>query len=318
MTRPYPFIMALFSISLLAGCALPWAGPRFTPSGLTGRVVLALLAGDGSTVLAGTDDGIYRSTDAGRTWQAAGGLEPETTVPGLSRASDALYAATGRGAYRSDDAGATWRPLGDGLPRDEPLLCILADPGTPRRLVVGASRHGLFRSDDGGATWTPVSTGLPRDLAVYALAADPGRPGRLLAGTIGAGLFRSDDGGMTWQTAGSGLPPVVHVFAIAGAGGGLALGTSGGFFRSDDGGQTWRWSKTALGHTRVVALASDPVDARRLVAGADDGVYQSRDGGQTWQRLGEGLPDGEHIGAVAIVGRRVLAGAGPVWALDQP
>lgn len=309
-------LLPVLLVWLPAGCAVPGLGPRFTPAGLADRVVLALLADPSGALLAGTSDGIYRSDDAGRTWQATVGVPPETAVPGLSRGPDALYAATSRGAYRSVD-GRVWQSLGAGLPLDAPLLSLAADPADPRRLLAGTGRHGLYRSTDGGASWQPASAGLPRELPVYVVAPDPTRPGRLLAGTIGGGLYRSDDGGGSWQPAGAGIPPTTNVFSIAGTGErGLAAGTSVGFFRSDDGGQSWVWSKTALGHTRVIALASDPAAPGRLVAGADDGVYVSTDAGRSWRRLADGLPSDEHVGAVAVVKGRIIAGAGQAWALD--
>jgi photosystem II stability/assembly factor-like uncharacterized protein len=301
---------------LPAGCAAPWGGPRFVPAGLTDLVVLALLVEPSGALLAGTSDGIHRSEDAGRTWRPVAGLPPGTAVPGLGRGPDAFYAATGRGAFRSLD-GRAWQPLGTGLPLDAPLLSIAADPADPRRLVAGSGRRGVFRSTDGGQTWRSASAGLPRELPIYVITPDPGRPTRLLAGTIGAGLQRSDDGGLTWAPAGVGIPPATNVFSIAGDGAGaLGIGTGAGFFRSDDGGQTWRWSKDVLGHTRVVALARDPATPHRLIAGADDGVHVSGDDGRSWRRLAEGLPDGEHVGAVAVVKGRVVVGAGPAWALD--
>jgi photosystem II stability/assembly factor-like uncharacterized protein len=140
-----------------------------------------------------------------------------------------------------------------------------------------------------------------------------------LAGAIGLGLLRSDDGGATWQPAGSGLPPRANVFAIAGdPDGWLLLGASVGLVASRDGGQTWQWDRQRLGHTRVLALARDPAAPRRLAAGADDGVYLSDDAGQTWRKLADGLPEGEHVGAVAISGGRLYAGAGPVFTRELP
>lgn len=279
--------------------------------------MLALLAVEGA-LYAGTDDGLHVSTDAGRAWTPARGLPADTAVPGLSRAPGALYAATARGPYTSDD-GRLWRPLGPGLPVGAPVLSIAADPADGQRLFAGTARNGIYRSRDGGLTWEPASAGLPPDLAVYTIAPDPARPGRLLAGTIGAGLVRSDDGGATWAPAGSGIPPRTNVFAILSTPGGrLALGTSAGFIGSADGGETWSWSRAALGHTRVLALAVDPAAPERLIAGADDGVHLSPDAGRTWRRLAEGVPADEHVGAVAVVGRRVIVGAGPAYAVDLP
>jgi photosystem II stability/assembly factor-like uncharacterized protein len=300
---------------LLTACANPFGGPRFVPAGLDGRVVLSLLVGPSGTLYAGADDGVHRSEDAGRTWQVTTGLPDGTAVPGLSRGPGGLYAATSHGIFRSVD-GHAWQPLGAGLPTDAPVLTVAPDAADAQRLVAGTGRHGIYRTLDGGATWQPASTGLPRELPIYIITADPTHPARLLAGTIGAGLFRSDDGGATWQPAGTGISPGANVFSIAGGDGWLALGTSVGFFQSTDGGQTWRWSREALGQTRVIALASDPATPRRLVAGADDGAYISADAGRTWRRLADGLPAGEHVGAVAIVGQRIVAGAGPAWALD--
>lgn len=254
---------------------------------------------------------LSRSRDGGRSWTAPAvvpgydwhGVE----CPSLTRlASGDLLLFQWR--WR-------WQPWPEEAGPREPGLYERA--GYPwARGNDGAYVH---RSRDGGLTWEPASAGLPPDLAVYTIAPDPARPGRLLAGTIGAGLVRSDDGGATWAPAGSGIPPRTNVFAILSAPGGrLALGTSAGFIGSADGGETWSWSRATLGHTRVLALAVDPAAPERLIAGADDGVYLSPDAGRTWRRLAEGVPADEHVGAVAVVGRRVIVGAGPAYAVDLP
>lgn len=180
-------------------------------------------------------NGIYCSTDAGKTWTHLG-LRDGQQIPALvvdPRDPNRLFAAVlgnpygpspERGIYRSNDGGQTWEKV---LTKDENTggFDIEMDPSNPEVLyaslwearegpwednnLFNGTGGGLFKSTDGGSTWHPLTNGLPKDIAQVNLAISPSQPSRLYItlstdhpggyGTdAGLGVFRSDDAGENW------------------------------------------------------------------------------------------------------------------------
>ncbi|MEQ8492772.1 MAG: hypothetical protein RLW42_00995, partial [Gammaproteobacteria bacterium] len=183
-------------------------------------------------LLAATADGMQRSLDGGRSWQASGLAGRE--VWQCRGASDGtLYAATQpAGLFRSTDAGVSWTEIeafaaSPGaaewcVPIDPPLpgraRALVIDDHDPARLWVGVEVGGIMQSRDAGAHWTMVRPGDNPD--IHMLVAHPdnadelyvstgyGRPDGIAAMIEGnAGVFRTTDGGATWQYAWAGITP---------------------------------------------------------------------------------------------------------------
>jgi photosystem II stability/assembly factor-like uncharacterized protein len=220
----------------------------------------------------------------------------------------------GDGLYRSTDAGKTWQHIGLRAARNfsrvrvHPADCETVFAGAFGEYGIENEERGIYRSTDGGATWTRV---LHRDAktggvdisidetnpqVIYAALWDAYRkPWAMASGGDGSGLFKSMDGGSTWNelTRNPGLPqnqPIgkigvsvsranpQRVYAIVEA-------DSGGVFRSDDGGATWELMNTerklrqrAFYYTRLYA---DPVDADRVYV-VNVQFWRSDDGGKTF------------------------------------
>ena len=142
---------------------------------------------DPDTVYAGVEDAaLFRSTDAGATWQE---------LPGLRR----------------HGSGPSWQPGAGGMC----LHTILLDPSNPMRMYVAISAAGAFRTDDGGATWQPInrglkSQGIPDPEAevghcVHRIAMHRSRPGVLFMQKHWD-VMRSDNAGDSWQEVSGNLP----------------------------------------------------------------------------------------------------------------
>ena len=180
-------------------------------------------------------DGIYKSTDAGKTWTHLG-LRDGQQIPALAvdpNNPDRLFAAVlghpygpneERGIFRSTDGGKTWQKV---LYVDENTggSDVEIDPSNPEVVYAslwearqgpwedgnsyGGTKGGLFKSTDGGGTWHHLTKGLPENLVQINVAVAPSLPSRLFA-TIatteesgyesdkGLGVFRSDDAGESW------------------------------------------------------------------------------------------------------------------------
>lgn len=248
---------------------------------------LAVDPRDSRTILLGTESGIHRSDDGGRTWQwireGFPPLEkhrfsaPISAVAFHLQRPGVVYAGVGRprwrkdgagAVYRSDDTGRTWRLISGGqLPADAIVGDLELKPDNGQTILV-ATQHGVFRSDDGGTKWSPSSEGLPhRDVRELAFAAN--RPDVVYVtlrttardrAAFDGGVFRSDDAGRTWRPVeGRGLPSRVG--------------------RSDQPTQMT---------SQLSEIAVDPRNGDVLYVGdqawVTAGVYKSTDGGRSFER----------------------------------
>ena len=228
--------------------------------------------------------GVWKTTDAGRTWRPIFDDQPTGSIGWVSVAlsdPNVIYVgsgeglprpdlAVGDGIYKSTDAGQTWTHLGLRDAQQIPKIAI--DPGNPDRLFVAALGHpygpnqerGIFRSTDGGCTFDRVlfvdeNTG-GKDVDI-----DPSNPN-----IVYATLWEQRQG--PWEN-------------------GAWNGTHGGIFKSIDGGTTWKPLKQGLPDGIIDAeLAIAPSNPKRLfvtVEASDNketGIYRSDDAGETWTR----------------------------------
>lgn len=259
-------------------------------------------------------EGIFRSTDAGRTWTHVwrqkgqiGTLAVHPTDP------DVAYAAVlghvfgpnpERGVYRTEDGGVTWKRI---LEVDEETGAsdVALDPGNPRIVFAGtwqAVRRpwdlrsggpggGLWRSRDGGDHWERLEgDGLPGGIwgkvGVRVAPSDGDRVYALIEAEEG-GLFRSDDGGTTWRRA-SGHRALRQrawyytVLTIDPANPDVVWFPQVHMLRTIDGGATIQ-SVPGFSHADHHDLWIDPLDPRRMIDAHDGGVDLSSDGGKSWR-----------------------------------
>ncbi len=270
----------------------------FAAGPLPGRAIYALLTDPlrPETVYAGTDAGLYRSADAGRTWQA------ETSLAGA--AVYTLAAAAG-GELLAGGAGPALyhRPAGreerwQALPAPPEATAVLALAASPDGdlILAGTDGAGLFASRDGGQTWQ--STPEIGRTFVAALAFGDAH-GRLALARTRLGTFLTEDGAASWQPVTAGFDGRVDALA-AGPGGELYLGTSEGalYRRPAEGGPWQRWGAGLGAPGMFLALLRSPADPSRWFAGTAGGLYSSDDGGLSW-RLAQ--PGPGHPSAASLV-----------------
>ncbi len=288
-----------------------------------------------------TGGGVWKTTDAGVTWNPVGdGQFATSSVGAIAQCEanpDIIWAGMGEvqfrgnvipgdGLYRSTDAGKTWTHAGLASKTGQQMIGrVRIDPTDCNRLYVAAfgdpygpnDERGVYRSVDGGATWERVLF-RNRETGAVDLVIDPSNPRTLYAGLWqayrkewmlssggpGSGLFKSTDGGTTWTelTKNPGMPTGMwgkvgvsvsgadpnRVYAII-------ENEKGGVFVSDDAGATWRQvsdnrnlRQRAFYYTRVVA---DPKDKETLYV-LNVQFHRSRDGGKTWQTIN--VPHGDN------------------------
>ena len=262
-------------------------------------------------------DGVYRTTDAGKTWSHLGLQDARhiSRVRVHPQNPDIVYvAALGhafgpspqRGIFRSTDGGASWEHvLSKG--QDVGAADLSIDPSNPRVLFAamwearrtfwsmssGGSASGIYRSTDGGDTWTDITEnpGLPKGLkGRIGVAVSPAKSGRVWA-TVEAedcGLYRSDDGGDTWELVSDdrdlqGRPWYYqHVFADPQDADTVWI-LNYQAYKSIDGGKTFNQVTTPHGDNHDLWI--DPRNPQRMVEGNDGGACVSFNGGDTWSTI---------------------------------
>ncbi len=274
--------------------------------GLAGHAVTALATWpeNGSPILAGTTEGIFRSDDAGQTWVPAStgpvvghirALAVQPALPGLA------YAGTEPAAvFHTDCGGERWEELQAvrALPgaRDW-YLPYSPEAGAVRSFALAGERiwaavevGGVIRSNDGGHTWTIFGNGVHED--VHWVELHPGNPDTLFAAT-GGGLYRSRNGGQSWDelwddyTRAVWIDPDEPRTVLAGPA--LGIGRQGRIVRSADGGDTWELASDGLRvpmADMVERFAFSRARPSELFAITSRGeVLQARRDEWTWKRL---------------------------------
>ena len=277
-----------------------------------------LYVGTGESDIRGdivTGNGVYRSTDAGKTWRAAG-LENTHTLGALvvdPRNADVVYAASmghvfasnaDRGVFKSTDGGRTWK---SSLFVDDKTgaIALVMDPKhpdtlyaamwqayrTPWTLQDGGLGSGLFKTDDGGAHWSKISgnpgfaTGTFGRIGVTVSGADP----RVVYAIVQAkdgGVFRSSNGGATWTRVNDDWKLrqrafyYMTIYADPTDANTVYVPEVDALFVSHDGGKIWTKLRTPHGDNHVLWI--DPSDPRILLEGNDGGATVSTDAGETW------------------------------------
>jgi hypothetical protein len=268
--------------------------------------VNALTTTAAGTVLAGTMNGIYRSTNFGASWARV------FTLYGFSFAKHGatLYAGTSNGVYQSINDGATWTPINTGLGFSWIYAMAAIPNGSGVTLFAGAG--GVLRSTDNGATWTSVNNGVT-NMSVYALttAPNPGGGTDLYAGT-GDGIFLSTNNGDSWTNV-SFIYSRVQALEVTPSGAILA-GTEADIYRSGNTGETWTDTNgSSIASALDFATNLHGTNGVSLFAGGSPtGVAKSTDDGATWFGSSNGLGDFD-VNSVAAVpngsgGTNLLAG----------
>jgi hypothetical protein len=272
-----------------------------------------------STFYAATADGVYKTTDVGRTWHKASAGLGDPAVDGIlvdPVTPSTLYATTSAGVLRSTNGGAAWTPILGGTGS------VILAPSNPSTLYAWTTA-GLFRSEDRGDGWTRLDdssmydpyTSYPGQLALAvagqhdilfaASEAQPAAPGEVDYGPFGLILYRSNDAGDSWKPTGvrvsftnygrplaTDLRDPATIYAY-----GVMEDNVPHILKSIDAGATWTATDSGLPEWDVfsASLTVDPNRARTVWAvwlvrdSRDKAVHsivrRSTDGGASWSEV---------------------------------
>ncbi|MFN6203869.1 MAG: VPS10 domain-containing protein [Acidobacteriota bacterium] len=258
-------------------------------------------------------NGIYKSVDAGKTWQHVWKQEGQigTMVVHPTNPEIAFAAVLGhafgpnpeRGVYRTTDGGKTWQQV---LKKDDQTGAsdVAIDPSNPNIVFAGlwqARRYpwdlqsggpgsGLYASRDGGATWKQLKEkGLPEGIwgkVGIAVAPSESRRVYVLIEAEKGGLFRSDDGGENWQLINPSRALRQRAWyyttiTVHPTNPNEAWFPSVPMLKTIDGGKSLE-SVRGIHHGDHHDVWFDPTNPQRMITGNDGGVDVSSDGGRTW------------------------------------
>ncbi len=257
-------------------------------------------------------DGVYKSTDAGRTWTRVG-LELTRQISAIRvhpRNADLVYVAaqgdrwTGtpdRGIYRSTDGGKTWMLVLKGENATSGASALSMDPTNPRMLYAafwdhqrlpwmvrsGGPGSGIWKSTDGGDTWSRLSTGLPKLMGKIGVDVSPANPDRVFAIVEAekGGLYRSDDAGKSWRLLSEDRLIQTRSWYYMNVtadpkNADVVWVMNAPILRSIDGGATFATVPARHGDNH--GLWINPADPRYVANANDGGATISLDGGKSW------------------------------------
>jgi len=269
---------------------------------MRGQNVLSLTASnsDAKIMVAGTLQGVFRSTDGGQRWTR---ISPEDnkeirdvqSVAIDPRDPNVIYAGTWHLPWKTTDGGEHWDNIGkvQGIIEDSDVFSIIVDPMVPDTVFASAC-SGIYKSENAGGHFDKIQ-GIPTSARrTRRLLQDPHHLDTVFAGTT-EGLYRSDDAGATW-TPTTGPEIIVNDVAVdlADPSRVLIATDRGGVLASDDGGDTFHSSNGGFSARQVTAMKRDATRPSTIFVGVVNdkdwgGVFQSDNGGQIWMQRSDGL-----------------------------
>ena len=260
-------------------------------------------------------DGVYKSTDGGKSWDNVGlkksehigkiVIDPRDSNTVYVAAQGPLWAPGGdRGLYKTTDGGKTWKPVLT-ISENTGVTDIALDPRDPdvvyaatyqrRRhiwtLIDGGPEGGIQKSMDGGATWKKLTSGLPGvDMGRIGLAIAPSKPDTVYAiveasGKAG-GFFRSTDAGGNWEKRSATVassPQYYQELFVDPEDADRVYSVDVFLMVTDDGGKSFHPVGEKDKHVDNHVVWIDPANRDHLLVGCDGGLYETWSRGQDWR-----------------------------------
>jgi hypothetical protein len=348
-TGPYgpPRILALTVSGTTLFAGLPSTGVasstdngmnwKISTEGMTDLYVICI-ATDGKHLYAGTNLGVFLSTDSGSTWTSVStGLPQNPSIRALAIFDTLVFVGDDYGnIYRSVDTGFVWTRVdsgnafsfvttftrlgdtlfagwhGGGIVRsvDHGLNWTRSDAGIPTSnidasvvkegVLFVATDRGIFCSTDHGASWKSVNSGptLPHALSLAVAGT------KIFAGTEGYGVYVSSDDGVNWGAMNGGILQGTFIIQVTAIGTSLFAASEEAIYRSTDDGASWLQVRLLAANVTVQAFASR---GEFLFAGSSAGVFRTSDDGASWALVDSGMQRYSNVFSLAAAGIDIFA-----------
>jgi photosystem II stability/assembly factor-like uncharacterized protein len=260
-------------------------------------------------------DGVYKSTDGGKTWQHMGLKDTEriSAIAIHPQNPDIVYiGALGhafgpneeRGVFMTTDGGKTWTKTLY-IDNQHGVADLEIDPTNPNILYAGmwsferkpwthrsgSEKGGVYKSIDGGRTWNKLTNGLPKLMGRIGVRVAPSNPNvvYVIVEAKDGTLYRSDDRGENFRNVSKNTDIVSRGFyytrvRVDPTNENHIFAVASTLYTSVDGGRTFR-SITGRTHIDYHALWLDPRNPKRMWHGQDGGIAVTYDGGESWEAV---------------------------------
>lgn len=268
---------------------------------------------DPKILVAGTLEGVFRSTDAGDHWQRISPKDSAEIHEVESLAVDpadpnVVYVGTWHLAWKTTDGGKHWANMKQGVIEDSDVFSIIVDPKRPSTVYLSAC-SGIYKSVNAGGQFSGgvgvnKGQGIPSTARrTRVLMQDPDNLDVVFAGTT-EGLYRSFDAGKYWVQTTSSDVIVNDVYIDPANSKHVLLATDRrGVLASDDGGDSFAPANKGFSARQITAYTAVAQHPATVYVGVvndkeSGGVFLSRTGGLSWSHLSDGL-DGHDVNSLA-------------------
>ena len=282
-----------------------------------------------SLVLVGTGKGVFRSADAGLTWEPSANLEEDIEYDAVRLSptfvtDQTAFTWSANRLYRSTDAGQHWTLLYTAL-ADIKTLALSPNLANDHTAILGTYGQGAYLTTDGGTTWSACNNGIT-DSYILSAAFSPSYTSdhTVMLGTHGKGFFLSEDSSASWVAANSGLPTYTNgnYYNISSITPSPAFGNDqiifarvlGYLYRTTNAGTTWVQVSSLPLNLVSIAIPPDFDISHKAYASIHyylgDGkyIYTSSDSGATWSQLASNMLVGQIALGTTIGGDDSLFG----------
>lgn len=294
---------AFFNTGSVGAIAIAASDPNVLYVGMGEHAVRGVMTSHG--------DGVYKSTDAGKTWTHIG-LEKSMHIASINihpDNPDIVYVAVqgavwgpseDRGVYKSTDGGKTWKKCLY-INAHTGAADLSMDQNNPRILYAGMWDHqrypwkirsggehsGVWKSTDGGQNWEQLSNGLPEIMGKVAVEVSPANSNRLYANIEAekGGVYRSDNGGESWKLVNAQRVTVARAWYYIELfcdplNEDIVYVLNAPLLKSIDGGRSFQ--RIANPHTDQHDLWINPQNPSNMILGNDGGACITFNGGKSW------------------------------------
>lgn len=263
-------------------------------------VAVAVDPGFPSILYAATNNGVYRSSNAGSSWNPSNNGLSTKDVSCLAIDPinpNVLYVGTSPGLFKSINGATSWNPANTGLPDKSYIRGLAVDPTNNNVIYASTQAFVVYKSSNGGGTWNALPSS--PHYVVNTIVIDPTSPNTLYVGGHG-GMVKSVDSGASWNEIEEGLTDdnMTSLMIDPMVPSTLYLGTYGGVFKSINGGATWTAMNAGLANLQVNGLALDPMNPGTIYAATQSGVFVFSSSAGTHAQVALSLPGGGAVSSI--------------------
>jgi len=280
-------------------------------NGISGTVnYIYSLAKISTNIVAGTDAGVFYSTDNGDNWTLSAGTASIGVFCIVVKGTNLFMSTVGSGVYKSTTNGVTWSAVNNGITNITWMRAIVVK-GTD--LYAGTDGYGIYKSTNDGANWSLVNTGLPGSF--YSVSALAVVGNNIIAGTYGAGVYKSTNNGGSWSAVNNGVSTTDNILCMGVNGTSIYASTIlGNLYMTTD---YTNWNAVSPGNFTATRFEAFYQDGAKFYTGGwgfgspeqSYGLFVTSNNGTTWKQVG--ITD-YPIAALEVTGSNILAGTNDI------